>query len=315
MQVPNAVKEAGEKADSLQKSLTEGKPDKEGTTPADGTPAAPDTSPDSQKPEVKAKPEEKPVDYQQKYQTLKGKFDAENPRLHQEIRQLQQTVSELQRQNEQLMEAAENQKQKESKVEDGLDPKDFAEYGEEFESLVETIKNLQTQNAELKTQVNQVSGDAQQQAQVSYAVYIDQVKNVVSTELNSNFDELNQDPAFLNFLRQYPENGTESRHAMLQRAEASRNLKATIDIFKEYLGNISQAKPEPQPPPNIQPASQSPGTDINPPEQQNTQVWSRTEISAFYNDLNNGKFKGREDEAKAYEQDIYLAQKQGRIVA
>jgi len=315
MNLPSAVKKAGERADSLQKNL--GKP-KEGTTPINGTPV--DTSPDSQKPDVKTpdnpQSNDKTVDYQQKYQSLKGKFDIENPRMHQEIRELQRTVSDLHTKNSELMEAANNPKQKESEVA-GLDPKDFAEYGEEFESLVKTIQNLQTKNAELQGQVEKVSGDAQQQSQNDYAVYMDQVKNVVSTELNSNFDQLNNDPAFLNFLRQFPENGQESRHVMLQRAEAGKNLKATIDIFKEYLGNISQAKPnpDPQPQPNVQPPANNTGTDIKPPTLQSTQTWSRAEISAFYNDLNNGKFKGRDDEAKAYEQDIYLAQTQGRIVA
>ena len=323
MSLPTAVKKAGDRADALQEGLNKEKPqeNKEGTTPVDGTPAIDnrDTSLDSQTPEVKT-PETPPskdndADFQQKYQTLKGKFDAEMPRMHQDLRDLKQTVSDLQFKNSELMSAANNQTPKESTVE-GLDPKDFAEYGEEFEGLVKTIQTLQNQNAELKGQVEQVSGNVKQQADNDYTVYMDQIKKTLSTELKVDFDQLNNDPAFLNFLRQYPANGQESRHAQLQRAEASRNLPATIDIFKEYLGNINPAKqPDPVIQPNIQPTSQPPGTDVNPPAQQSTTMWNRAEISAFYQDVSSGKFKGREDEQKAYEQDIYLAQKQGRIVA
>lgn len=42
-------------------------------------------------------------------------------------------------------------------------------------------------------------------------------------------------------------------------------------------------------------------------------IWSREEVSAFYNDKRAGKYKGREAEADQTENDIFAAQREGRI--
>ncbi len=320
MELPSAVKRAADRSEAIQKQLKEGKPKDQGTTPVNGTPASSDTLPDKtvvQQTPAPDTPQQQKGDeetYKQRYFTLKGKFDAQVPRLQQDLRDLQHTVSDLQNKNTQLSEAANNQNNKDPVDVEALDPEAFASYGEEFETLVKTIQTLQTQNKSLADQVTRLSGDVTQdretKAKKAYEGYINEVRQKVEA-MNVNFDVLNNDPAFLNYLRQYPENEFEPRLAKLRRAEAAHDLIATIAIFKEYLG---KSTPSNTPKPNVQPAPGNPGTDLNPPiPAQSTKIWTRAEISNFYKDKSNGKYAGREDEAKALEMDIFQAPRQGRI--
>lgn len=338
MILPNAVKKASETSEAIQKQLRDGKPDDQAGTTSQETPLpnSQDTLPNETVVTQTQKPVDTPTDpapkedeetYKQRYHTLKGKFDSEVPRLQHDVRNLSLSVSELQNKNEQLMEAANNQITKDPLVDDQgktLDPEAFKQYGDEFGSLVETIQSVQAENATLKGQIQQLSGDvtqskegAERQRQTDHEVYMGNVKRGVA-QLNADFETLNTDPAFLNFLRQHPLNESESRLIKLNRAEASLDLDSAVEIFKEYLGTVTpQPQDIPNPPaPNLQPAPQNTGTDLNPPApSQNTRTWNRKEISLFYKDKAAGKYSGREDEANALEADIYLAQAQGRVVA
>jgi len=332
MQLPSAVTKAAKKSEVLQKQLKEGKPqDPAGTTPVNGTPPDNrDTLPlqvDPQTPAPNADTPQTPQPgeeetFKQKYLTLQGKYNAQVPGLQQEVRNLNQSMSELQ---EQIKESA-NQPQNPQDTVEGkdsqLDPEVFKEYGDDFGALIETIQGLQNQNQSLTDQVKKLSGDVtqtkesqEQKDNADYNVYMGQVREKL-TALGSDFDALNTDPRFLNYLRQYSDNESESRFTKLQRAEAQRNVLTTMDIFKEYLGNKT---PDPQPPPitppNIQPPTTPTGADITPPQEQSTKQWTRAGIKEFYADKTAGKFKGNEEKATALEQDIFLAQKQGRILA
>ena len=133
MELPAAVKAGAERAEALQKQLADRKPrdNQKGTTPrpeaqtADGTPE--DGRDTSQVADVAQKQTQQTVDsprlnsdqpqadpvkdgdegaWKQRYLTLKGKFDAQVPKMNHEIRNLQDTVSVLEQENGQLKQAA-----------------------------------------------------------------------------------------------------------------------------------------------------------------------------------------------------------------
>jgi len=338
MQLPNAVKKAAENSEAMAKQLREGKPqDRYGTTPQVGTPkdGQRETLPkkvddqtnkpaDTPQNSQTQQPKEDEETYKQRYFTLKGKFDSEVPRLQQDVRNLQQYLSDLKKENEQLMEAANNPNNKDP-VNEGksssLDPEVFKEYGEDFGALVETIQTVQAENKTLKKELSRLSGDVSQsresqQARV-YNDYLGQVKAQLSSGFNVEFDTINSDPNFLNFLRQHAGNESEPRFAKLKKAEANCDLPSTMAIFKEYLGNPSRQNGQDNlPAPNLQPNPKNTGTDLNPPAPAaSTRTWTRKSIAQFYKDKTAGMFNGREDEAKLLEQDIFLAPQQGRVVA
>lgn len=324
MEYPAAVKAAAAKADALQKQLAEGKPadQQAGTTPpnTDGTPAPTqaDTLP---KPVEQTLKQSDTQDFKDKFFTLKGKYDAEVPRLHQEIKNLTATVSQLQ---EQLQTA--NTKQSEDHAEDGksIDPNKeammkeaFLDMGDEFSTLVEVIQSLKQQNADLKNELTRLSGDVQTEkeakVQERYSAYRGRVEQEVA-RMGADFEKLNTDRNFLNWLRQYPDGETESRLAKLRRAESQMDMSSTVAIFRAYLGRQQpQAKAGPSQP-NLQPPATNTWSDQAPPSA-STRTWTRADIAQFYKDKAQGKFRGRDEEMNAIEADIFAAQTTGRIAA
>lgn len=346
MELPAAVKAGAERAEALQKQLADRKPrdNQKGTTPrpeaqtADGTPeegrdtsqvadvAQKQTQQTVDSPRLNSdQPQADPVKdgdegaWKQRYLTLKGKFDAQVPKMNHEIRNLQDTVSVLEQENGQLKQAAaENSIKYPNGYDDVpmLDPDMFADYGDEFRDLAATIQTLQSENTTLKRQLSDLSGAVVQernaQTQHAYTSYMNDVIAGVAG-LGQNFDVMNSDPGFNNWLRQYPEGDIESRHAKLHRAETNLNAVETVRIFKEYLGNITSPHTGQ---PNIQPPASNTGTDLNPPANRSSKAWTRAQISQFYKEKTAGKYKGREEEANAIEADIFAAQQTpGRIIA
>jgi len=316
MQLPKSVQDAVKQSDDLQKQLNEPKPeDQKGTTPLpeSGTPdGTKDTLPsdvDDQTPPAQA-PEE---DWEQKYLTLQGKFNAQVPRLQQDIRRLQGQMSAIANENQQLKEAATKPQTQDDHGDPALDKDSFSEYGEEFGTLVDTIEKLRTDNATLAQQLKSISGDItddrQANAQANYDGYMAEVSGNI-TKLGGNFSDLNSDPKFLNWLRQYPEGEAESRHAKLLRAESGQNSAATMEIFTEYLRPTQKQKPKP-PTPNVQPPPSPTASGI--PVQPEGRMWTRAEISQFFQDKVKGVFKGKEEEAAQIEADIHAAPGQGRV--
>ncbi len=331
MSLPKAVQEAAARSEALAKQLREGKPQAEeaGTTSPE---QKPDETPDGdnrdtlptqaqQKPPQDPQPPQPKEDeetYKQRYFTLKGKFDSEIPRLRHENQRLNTVVQDLQNQIVQLQDQpAANSKQPGDDPEPGLNADAFEEYGPEFEALARTVQALQQENSRLRGRIENLSGDFQQTQEQTAATarqnYMGQVVSHVA-KAGVDFQNLNTDSQFLNWLRQFPDGEFESRHDKLRRAEANMDLEATKGIFDEYLGKPQAPEQPKQPMPNIQPSTSTPGTDVNPPNPAvNERQWTRADISKFYEDKIRGVYNGREEEARAIEMDIHSAAGEGRI--
>lgn len=337
MSLPKAVQDAAARSEALVKQLREGKPQdpsKEITPQAqqqpDGTSdgQARDTFP-NQEIKQQTQPTQDPPQqdtkndketYRQRYLTLKGKFDAQVPRLQQDNKRLNDVVTDLQAKIKQMQERPPADAQHQNKNGDNrssIDADAFEEYGPEFATLAKTVQTLQQENERLRGQVQNLSGDFQLQKQTDLQKakqsYMGQVVGHVS-KLGHDFNSLNTDNRFLNWLRQFPEGEIESRHEKLRRAEANMDLEATKEIFDEYLGTQKSEQPrqqQPPQPPNIQPNST--GTGLNPPNSENKRMWTRKDISKFFSDKVKGVYAGREEDARVIELDIHNAAGEGRI--
>ena len=341
MSLPKAVQAAAERSEALAKQLREGKPPEQsqGTTPQaqqqpDGTPDGQtrDTLPNQevkqqtqptqdQQPQATKEDEET---YRQRYLTLKGKFDAQVPRLQQDNQRLNAVVTDLQNQMKRMQERTPADAQHQNNNGDNrssINADAFEEYGPEFSTLAKTVQTLQRENERLRGQVQNLSGDFQLQKQADSQKakqnYMGQVVGHVS-KLGHDFNTLNTDNRFLNWLRQFPEGEVESRHEKLHRAEANMDLEATKEIFNEYLGRPKESdqprQQQPaQQPPNIQPNTTMTGTDTKPPNTENKRMWTRKDISKFFADKVKGVYAGRDEDARAIEMDIHAASMEGRI--
>lgn len=326
MSLPKAVQDAAKRSEELVKQLREGKPQDQdqGTTSQEQpneTPQDPDrdtlpTPEDKQQTQAQQKAKEDEETYKQRYLTLKGKFDAQVPRLQQDNQRLNAIVADLQTQVKQLQDTASaNTQNNNGDDRSTIDADAFEEYGPEFSSLAKTVQILQQENTRLKEQVQDLSGDFQLQRQndseQARQNYMGQVVSHVS-QLGQDFNVLNSDKKFLNWLRQFPDDEDESRHSKLLRAEEEMDLEATKKIFDEYLGK-PQKSDKPKQQPNIQPDLRTTGTDSSPPKTNDKKIWTRAEISGFYAKKMKGFFRGKDEEAHAIEADIHAASGEGRI--
>jgi cell division protein FtsB len=303
MNLPASVVAAKEKAEAIQKQLNEPAPKPEGTPADQAAPVAPK--------ETDQKRSDTP-DYKDRYQTLKGKYDAEVPRLQSEVRNLQEQMLTLRQENEALKKA-ETEKPKDPPQEPvNLDYDALDEYGPEFRKLGETLQAVVQRNEQLEAELRKLNGNVEsvQQASVKEAheKFLDKVRTEVSG-LGGNFETLNTDPAFLTWLHQVPPGSQFQRIALLHDAERRHDVVQCRAIFKEYIDALPDDKQKQ--PPNMQPP---PSPPPETPGEPSGKQWTRKDIKQFYADKAAGKYTGREDQAKAIEADIFAAPAQGRVV-
>jgi hypothetical protein len=314
-----------------------------GTPPAQAAaePPAPAPEPPAQQaPDLTPPaPEHDDGDWQQKYQTLKGKFDSEVPRLSGELRetrgQLNEVLNRLER-VEQPPQQAQPQPQPEVPL---VTDEDIESFGPELVDLIRrqatVVANsmtagLREENAQLRQQVEQVGAST---GQVQVDRYLSRLK-----ELVPDYETINVDQGFLNWLGEVDQMAGVPRQAFLNTAFEARDPDRTATLFNSYK---EQAGITPRPPAPTPPAPQ-PGvganggngqipagleTQISPNSgsggggQQGgsgnnaDQIWTSADIRNFTNDILRGTYKGREGEQEAIQAAIDAAIAEGRVRA
>jgi hypothetical protein len=284
--------------------------------------------PEVQEQEAEApEPEPEPQkDYKHQYDVLRGKYDAEVPRLHRQVADLNSEIQNLHRT------LAEMQKPKEP---DEVKPADrslvtaqeIEEYGEDLVDLVgrraqevyaPTITELRREISELKGQLGGVTEKAAKSAR-------DKVLDQLDQQVE-DWKELNESEEFLNWLDQKDPYSGEERGRMLQLAFEANDGDRTVAFFKGFKREHAAVTPttDDSPPPVRAPSVNlqdqvAPGkarkTATTASAQKEKRTWTRAQIAEFYSDVHKGRFRGRQDEQRAIERDIQTAMKGGRVVA
>jgi len=145
-----------------------------------------------------------------------------------------------------------------------------------------------------------------------------------------DFEQVNANPNFHSWLLSPDPMTGIQRQTYLQDAQRSFDAQRAINIFvtfKQATGASQQAASQPNPnPPATNVVSLSPRqaelerqvapgrtAPTPPPTGAQGKTWSKSEITAYYNDVRKGVFRGREADARAIEADIFSAQREGRI--
>ena len=328
MQLPKSVIDAKAKSEELRAKLQAGetlKPD--GTTAKKATPEKDDkdTSLDQAK-----KPEDTPKEtenFEAKYLSLKGKYDAEVPRLTHENSNLQNSLSQMNLKIEQL-EKAINEKPKDQVLDTPkLNAERLQAYGEEFGDVATIIENMQNKidayekkfsDIEAKAaKIDTIESTQKVTAETSRNNFLSNVEaqvNEMARAKGLTFAQLNATPGeskaaldFQNWLAQRPDANSPSRFDNLRRADGAMDVNGTIKIFQEYLGGNNKP-PDEKHPPNLQP---DPGPGGDPVPQKSTKVWTREGISRLYTDKANGNIT--DEEFEVHQKDLFLAQQEGRV--
>jgi hypothetical protein len=337
--IPEQIRKQTEAVQELYKQLNPERPQGEEQSSADapdqGEPVAEDPPADSnsetndapqqaaeQKPAEGKVPEDTVL---QKYKTLQGMYNAEVPRLHQQNREMQQRLQQM----EQLLSSMATPQSAPAAAapEKLVTENDVAEYGdsievmrrvsrEELSSLMHRLAQVETALKQVNTSiVPQVQAVAQRQAVSAEQQFWADLTSAVPTwrDTNDNSD-------FQSWLLEADPLTGITRQTYLEDAQRSLDSARVANFFRTWQaqnGQVPVAQSAGQTPAatselekQVSPGrSRSAGTASQP----KGKMYTPNDITKFFNDVRSGKYKGREQERDRIERDIFAAQRENRI--
>jgi len=253
--------------------------------------------------------------FKQKYSTLKGKYDAEVPRLHQQVRELTEQMNAIRKDAEAAKKVeAEKPKEKVSYVTDA----DREEYGDDL---------IDFQRRVAKEQAQEYEGRFEQQAKVIEELR-EQVSNTGSQvgevgftqKLNNlvpGFDQLDNDERWVAWLNEIDPMTRGPRRDQAQAAFNSGDAEAVAHYVSLFRGSVEpiangksdrQTELEKQVAPNrsaSSTATRSVGKDAK--------VYSANELTKSWNKIRTLNTDGKYDDAAKLEAELTLAYMEGRV--
>jgi hypothetical protein len=309
--VPEAVQRQQAEMDALDLEM------------AEETPPEPPPEPPAEPPPTPPPAED---DWQHKFQTLQGKYNAEVPGLRSQIATLQQQIDELKRAPPSSTPASEPEPPP-APARKLITEEDTETYGDDLIDLMrrvvaETdagekarltgeIADLRKQMAAQATQVETVAGSVTDGRRAQY--FTDLAKDV------PNYEEVDNSDAFKTWLLEPDEFSGLLRNEILQTAYFAYDVGRTAKVFNAYL---AQATPEPPPPPPPVDPQAELASQVSPGQARSTTVfvpddgkklWTVAEMDTFYKDVARGEYRGRQADVARIEADIDRALQEGRV--
>lgn len=295
MSVPRQVEEAAELAEQLMNQMNEEPAPQEEGTVKDDTPQ--EDAPHDDVEELKK--------YKDRYLSLKGKYDAEVPRLHSELKEFKQSVFEKFNNLE-----VKPQEQPEPQVDETIQ-KFREEYGDDLYDAIRHI--LKSEVNPLLTQAvkpvqDQVASvlDAQTTAdQAEFAKYLDlQVKGDWRSLWKGD------DPDFTEFMDQPDPSGLYTYGELANAYNDKWNGEKLAKIFNLYLEPLKPKQNNPSPAQDAMIAP-SRSTVHSTPSAENKTIWTQESIREFEKADRAGKYTS--EESAAQWQDLLSAVAENRI--
>jgi len=314
--------------------------------PPPETPPAPPENLNPEPPATSAAPGSEEAKWEHAYKSLKGRYDGQFPKLHNQIDAMSSEIRRLVNENSNLQRAVVPAQQLPVSHAPGtngntpppgagaLSQEEIDAFGPE---LVDIIRRAARAEAEVLVRqglgtvaqrVDQMGADADaQKLQGMIDFMIDHVPNFV---------QLNNDPTLLAWLALPDPVSGANRQQLLSQAWERREPSRVLAIFNSYLasGDASQRPQGGQPPPVVPavvPTTPAPSQRIplvtlaapgraataaptvgGPVEQKST--WTKAQIAQFYAQANRGYYRGKQAEKDAIEADLFSAQLEGRVI-
>jgi len=315
MALPKAIQKQVDDADAFVAQMT-GQTDNTETDPnlAPNPASAPEPPqlPISQEPEPKPTiPEET---WERKYLTLKGMYDAEVPRLHAQMREMNGQVQQLIAEN--ATARVQQTVTQPSTAKTLITEQDKEAFGSDLLDLIDRaseqkVAEFRSQNAHLVSRIEELQGKLGNVTERQVVSDKDKFLANLSAQV-PNWETLNIDQGFLAWLAEVDPVYGLPRQVALTNAYESLDANRTAIIFNQYQGKVApmQQKPSQQLQSQVAPtrsrASPAPATSAG-----DKTVWSQDQIANFYNEW----IKGHLDQAEAerIEKDINAAYAEGRI--
>lgn len=264
-----------------------------------------------------------PEDYEQRWRSLQGSYNAAMRRgseLEQRNIQLQTLIA--------TMQSAPTPPQGQQEQPDYrlVSEEEAADYGDSIDVMRKVSREELTPLVQRLMQIERVLGNVTERV-------VPQVQNLavrqhqsaeqqfwgVLAQLVPDWRDINEDPAFQGWLLEIDPLTGSSRQAFLEQAQQNLDAHRVAHFFAQWRGGGS-LQPAPQQGGNGQSPSElelqiAPGRSRGgPPVNRNQRTYTTADISRFYDDVRKGVFKGRDEEKGRIERDIFAAQGEGRIV-
>ena len=251
--------------------------------------------------------------FEQRYRSLAGMYNAEVPKLHTQIKEMRDQVQMLHKELEETRAAQVEQPEPEHTITD----EDREAFGPDLVNLIEKAADAKAgqvlaQNRELTKELEMLKarlGDVSTKQQVS-----DQDRFITGlAQQVPNWEELNVDPGFLQWLQQTDPIYGLPRQVALNNAYESLDVNRVATIFNAYQGTQSQAPARPNPKEELQRhvAPSSSRASTQPQGTQNSRIFTSQQIQEFYDDWRRGNIS--DEQAQRIEAEIHAAAAEGRI--
>jgi len=318
MALPRVIQEQVEQADAFVAQMN-GQ-----TTPNAETAPEPDPNPDVN-PEPQPQPisqeeEPKPAPvpeetWERKYLTLKGMYDAEVPRLHSQMRELNQQVQTLIA--EAAVAKAQQPKQDAVTAKPLITEQDKEAFGSDLLDLIDRateqkLAGNRDLEAQLRAEINELKGKLGNVTERQVVSDKDRYEAALSAQV-PDWEAMNVDQGFLTWLAEVdPVYGMPRQYA-LTNAYESLDANRTATIFKQYKATLAPAQ-RPQANRELQRQVAPTRSHTSPAPTTSTadkRVYSTRDIDEFYAEWRRGMID--EAEAVQIERDIHAATVEGRI--
>lgn len=234
-------------------------------------------------------------DWEHKFSVLQGKYNAELPRLNQDLHSLKDQNLKLQEQINELKTKP-------------VEKQDFSEVREELgDSAANAFVKQQEINEdqsrvidELRRQIGQVGQDSQQSSEQAFY-------STLAT-LVPEWETLNTNPKFTAWLSEMDVFSGKTRQTLLNEAASVLDVNRVVLFFNQWKKLSAKKKSGIE-----QQASPSTSKTTAPVEQKSS--YTLTEVKKFYDDISKGKYRHNQDEMKRLDYDITMAQAEGRVTA
>lgn len=273
--------------------------------PQEATPPAPAPEP---------APQPKPENWEHKYRTLQGRYNSDVPRLQSEVRDLSTKLQEAITKMEELSKAPAKAEPQPATA----DPKDVDAFGQDLVDMVmrttdRALANVAGKVQALAAQLEQriakleqaLQGTTQTVAMTAEQTFFDRL-----TKLVPDWEEVNANPAFLDWLAEVDPFVGGPRQLALNDAQAKLNAERAAAVFQAFVKTLPAApKADPvgkQVTPRASAATAAPTPTEKP-------ILTQKQIKAFYDDVARGAYRGREADMQKAEAIINTAIAEGRV--
>jgi hypothetical protein len=260
------------------------------------------------------------INWEQRYNSMKGRYDKEVPRLNARINDLEAAIAELRQRPIQTPASTTDFSQ--TKL---ITPEEETEFGPDFlkvvgkkakEELLPEFVSLKSQVDQLQASLGNVAEQNQMSAREKTFAYMD--------EHLPSWRDMNDDPRLIAWLQLPDPYSGAKRQDLLNQAFERNNGPRVAAFFSGFLSEEAATSPMngqgatdgAQAPKVPLEAFAAPGrakTAAAPAAPAEKPVFTPAEITRFYTDVSLGKWAGRDAERIALERQIHEATGNGRV--